>query len=310
MATRFWRCILGLALALAGLSGILLATALELPAATTAAVALGIAPMMFVAIVVSSFAISQSEREGHGAPSDLRQVLRALLSELAEFPLAVLAMSRHSRPMPPPPPPAIAPGSAAPAHRPVLLLHGFLCNSEVWRSLRNRLCAAGFGPIEALDIEPLLADIDIQSGHVAPRLLALQRQCQGERVIIIAHSMGGLIARTLLRDLGAGAIRRIVTIASPHHGTTMVRGLPWPDTRQMSRASPWLEALNRAQEGRFTVPVTSIFTAQDNLVAPGSSARLEGAELHELRGVGHLGILRSHRALECVMQCLTQAGAL
>lgn len=315
MAARFWRSVLGLALALAGLSGIFLARGFHLPASSAVAIALVMPPALLIAVVFSCFAIAQFARIELRARCTPRNFLRALLSEIAEFPLAVLAMSLNGRPrsrsrsqsQPQAHSQAPAPGVVAPTVRPVLLLHGFLCNSAVWRSLQTRLRSAGFGPIEALDVEPLLADIDTQAREVAPRLLALQRRCDGERVIIIAHSMGGLIARALLRDLGAGAIRRVVTIASPHHGTTLVRGLPWPDTRQMSRASPWLQALNLAQEGRFMVRIASIFSGEDNLVVPADSARLEGAELHELHGVGHLGILRSRRALDCVMTTLMQA---
>ena len=124
--------------------------------------------------------------------------------------------------------------------------------------------------------------------------------------VIVAHSMGGLVARALLRELGPSAIRRIVTIASPHHGTAVVRGLPWPNTRQMSPVSPWLRALNAAQEGRFAVPVTSIYTAEDNMVVPVESARLQGAESTELRGIGHLGMVRSRRALDSVIAALSR----
>ena len=104
----------------------------------------------------------------------------------------------------------------------------------------RRLQEAGFGPIEALDIEPLLADIELQAAGSprCARCTALQQR----RVVIIAHSMGGLIARALLRDFGASVIRRIVTIGSPHHGTVLAHGLPWADTRQMARTSSWLRS--------------------------------------------------------------------
>jgi len=325
MAARFWRSVLGLAVVLAGLSAVVLALEFSLSPSTAVALGLGMLAALLIAVVASSFALSQLARNDLRARREPRDAWRALLSEIIAFPLAVLAMSFYVRPKaraqaPAPAQPQLqaqaqaqaqvqarAPGVAEPALRPVLLLHGFLCNADIWGQLQMRLRTAGFGPIEALDVEPLLADIDFQAGQVAPSLLALQRRCHGERVVIIAHSMGGLTARALLRDLGAGAIRRIVTIASPHHGTALARGLPWPNTRQMSAVSPWLRALNLAQEGRFAVPIASIFSAKDNLVAPAASARLEAAELHELHGVGHLGILRSRQALDCVMTALTQA---
>lgn len=313
MAARFWRSVLGLAVVLAGLAGFCLALDYSLPPSTAVAIGIGVLAALLVAVVGSSFALGLCARTDRQARRKPRNALRALLSEIIEFPLAMLAMSfqvrvkAQAQVQPQWSAQSQAPAVAAPALRPVLLLHGFLCNSRIWRRLQTRLRTAGFEPIEALDVEPLLADIDFQAGRVAPSLLALQRRCHGERVIIIAHSMGGLIARALLRDLGALAIRRIVTIASPHHGTALARGLPWPNTRQMARNSPWLRSLNLAQEGRFTVPIASIFSAEDNLVVPSASAQLEGAELQELHGVGHLGILRSRQALDCVMTALTRA---
>lgn len=301
MAARFWRRILGLALAISALSGAGLAHAWSLPWPAAAAIAAAVLLVMPAAFVLLSFLIAGARARDDHAPRSARDWSQALFGEIGAFTLAVLAMSAGARPR------RAARGAAAkrPA-RPVLLLHGILCNHRVWRALEGRLHAAGLGPIEAPDMEPLLADIDSQARGVALRLLELQYRCGGERVVIIAHSMGGLIARALLRDLGPGVIRRILTIASPHHGTALVDGLPPRCTRQMSRASPWLHALNAAQEGHFTVPVASIYTREDNLVAPAGSAHLQGAESHELRGVGHFGTLRARRALDCVMATLAR----
>jgi pimeloyl-ACP methyl ester carboxylesterase len=301
VAARFWRSILALAFAVALASGALVRRAFSLPLAGAGAVSIGVLLALPVAFVSFSFLLAQVVPDEPPARSSARRMFRALLSEMAEFTWTVFAMS------------GAVPTRSLPQHlppdrpqRPILLLHGILCNARVWGPLRARLCSAGFGPVEALDLEPLLADIEILVRRVTPRLLALQRRCNDERVVIIAHSMGGLVARALLRDLGASAIRRIVTIATPHHGTALVRGLPWPNTRQMSRTSSWLRSLNAAQEGRFSVPVTSIYSSEDNMVMPVGSARFEGAELSELHGIGHLGMLRSRRALDSVIATLSQ----
>ncbi len=299
MAARLWRCIIGFALALAAASGALLSGTFHWPLTAAVSFAFGMLFAMPAVCVIVSFAAARAALRHSPERWRTREISRALLSEIAGFTAAVLAMSaaglprRRATRLP-----------AARPPRPVLLLHGFLCNGRVWSALQRRLQSAGFGPIEAPDLVPLLADIETQAGRVAPVLLALQARCSGERVVIIAHSMGGLIARALLRDLGAGAIRRIVTIASPHHGTLLARGLPWPNVAQISDASPWLRTLNLAQEGRFTVPMSSVYGRQDNLVVPPGSARLQGAELKELRGIGHLAMLRSRRALDCVMASL------
>ncbi len=45
----------------------------------------------------------------------------------------------------------------------------------------------------------------------------------------------------------------------------------------------------RGKKARFAVPVTGIYTVEDNLVVPVESARLQGAELIEPHGIGHPG---------------------
>jgi len=290
---------LGLALALAVASGAMLSGVFHWPLPAAILVALGMLLAVPVVCVFVSFVIAQAVTNDIEDRWSIGEVWRALLSEIAEFDRAAFAMSAPSHPRRP-----AAQLPAAGPHHPVLLLHGFLCNGRVWNALQVRLRTAGFGPIEAPDVEPLLVDIETQARRVAPELLALQSRCNGERVVIIAHSMGGLVARALLRELGAGVIRRIITIASPHHGSPLARGLPWPCARQMSDASPWLRTLNSTQESKFTVPMASIYSREDNLVVPAGSACLQGAELHELRGIGHFGMLRSRRVLDCVIAML------
>jgi pimeloyl-ACP methyl ester carboxylesterase len=184
------------------------------------------------------------------------------------------------------------------------MIHGILCNRGVWRHWFEPLRAAGFAPVRAIDLEPVFADIEHCAAAVAAELRALQRQCGGERVSIIAHSMGGLVARAALRVVGPGVIRRIVTIASPHHGTLWARLLPCPPMRQMRADSSWLATLNASQESHCVVPLTCIFSEQDEFILPPGSAAMAQASLHALRGAGHFGVLASRRCLDLSLSAL------
>jgi pimeloyl-ACP methyl ester carboxylesterase len=305
VAAWVWRGVImaGLALALAGA-----ARMLRLQPVPPWSVAL-LAVMLFAAAVCAliglSFLRARIANRGTPQPAAQPRPGRAFLTELAAFPGAVLAMcGGEGRAAP------RAPERQGPGARPVLLLHGVLCNGRVWGALRRRLSIEGYGPIETPDIEPLLGDLDHQARAVEPTLRALQARGSGAGVLIVAHSMGGLVARALLRDVGSQAIRGIITVATPHHGTVFARGLPGRATRQLARGSPWLGALNAAQEGRFGVPVTSIFSSDDNLVAPAESARIDGADNRVLSGVGHLGMLSSGSALDGIMAAVARAWSL
>jgi pimeloyl-ACP methyl ester carboxylesterase len=187
--------------------------------------------------------------------------------------------------------------------RPVLLVHGILCNHAIWRPLVARLREAGFGPIAAIDLEPLDADIERYAERAHRELMDLHRQCQGKPVSVVAHSMGGLVARALLRAAGERSLNCIVTLGSPHHGSAYARLLPLQAARQMRVGASWLAALNAQQEGTTTIPLTSLYGRDDSLVTP-SSATLRGAHSVGLQDTGHFGLLRRSPAVDAVVHAL------
>jgi len=302
VAARFWRWVLGAVLVFATASAATLAVTLALPAAATPWVALGNAAALPVIFAVVSFAFARACETPRNRLANARLAAQTVFSEAVHFSRAILTMSWNPRERRYP----IRTVSVAQPARPVLLVHGILCNRAVWRPLAARLHAAGFAPVHAVNLEPLFADIDSQAQSLAPELVALHQKSHGARVAIVSHSMGGLVTRSLLRSAGSEMISRVVTIACPHHGTKFARGLRWPATRQMCPGSIWLQTLETSEGGHFPVPFASIYSVEDNLVAPAASAQLAGARMYRMRGIGHLGMLSARRALDCVMAVLSQ----
>jgi len=299
VAARLWRWVLGFALVFALISAAALASAWPLSLAAALGAALTILLAELPLFVLVSLLVARAAARASSVPAGFGLTLRTWMSETAHFGSVVLAMSRNPAPLPP----------SAGSGRPVLLIHGILCNRGIWGALQRRLHAAGFRSVLAVNLEPLLADIELLAARVEPEALTLHRLNQGARIAIVAHSMGGLVARVLLRNLGPEVVSTIITLGTPHHGTRWLAGLPGRAPQQLARGSPWLYALNALQEDRFTVPLVSLYSLDDNLVIPATSARLKGAEALELRGVGHMGVARSPRALDQVIAALSVAGA-
>jgi triacylglycerol esterase/lipase EstA (alpha/beta hydrolase family) len=105
-----------------------------------------------------------------------------------------------------------------------------------------------------------------------------------ESVDVVGYSAGGLVARLWVADGNAGAVRRVVTLGSPHHGTSLadLAGDVAPGQcplgcQQMASDSELLAALNSGDETPEGPTWVSIWTAQDETVTPPESARLDGA---------------------------------
>jgi pimeloyl-ACP methyl ester carboxylesterase len=195
----------------------------------------------------------------------------------------------------------------APGLPPVLLLHGYGCNSGYWVHLAALLDAARISH-GSLDLEPLGAPIDAYVPAVSKAVDALCRDAAARQVVIVAHSMGGLVARAYLRAHGGERVARVITLGSPHHGTCLANLAPGANAAQMRRArcgaapeSAWLRTLAAAETAAARALVTSIYSWHDNIVAPQASSVLPGARNIGFGGVGHVALGSDPQVLACVM---------
>jgi len=287
--------------ALALIGQVLAATAVagtlaELSALSRTAIAVWVIVELYgVALVlaITPLALGRSMAPGGLSYRRMGSVLLAVFSDALAFEMAMGRMAWEPCRAPPE---LAAAGPLTP--RPVLLVHGFACSGAVWRPLLARLRAAGVAPARAVSLEPLFGGMEIYAAGLLSELEKLHSLSGGRRITIVAHSMGALVARAALRRARPGLIGRIITIGAPHHGTALACRFRCPGVRQMRPDSPWLEALNASQEGRLTVPITTLYSLDDNYISPPCSARLQGARAVELQGIGHLGLLTSKRVHE------------
>jgi triacylglycerol lipase len=113
----------------------------------------------------------------------------------------------------------------------------------------------------------------------------------GGRIDLVAHSMGGLVARGYLQLLGgARRVDHLVTLGTPHHGTHAANFVPSALVRQLLPESPFLRNLN-AQPPPRGLQVTSIVAGRDILIQPVASARCPFGESVQFDDFGHLELL-------------------
>jgi len=201
----------------------------------------------------------------------------------------------------------IADPVAAPGRRPLLLVHGVGVNDGVWFALRRKLSRRGLGPVYTINYGPPLAGIEHFAGQLAARIEAICAATGAERVALIAHSMGGLVARAYLRRFGAARVEQLITIGTPHHGSMLARTFAGRCLAQMRPASRWLADINHDESAPSPVPITSIWSRHDSMVAPQASAELRCARNIPLVGIGHNALLNHPDVIDEVARAIASA---
>jgi len=192
-------------------------------------------------------------------------------------------------------------GPARGPRHPVVLLHGFAMNRTNWIWLGRRLARRGIGPLYATSYfspQPVRRSAE----HLA-RFIARVRERQGcERVDIVAHSLGGTVARYYIEHLGGAAhVGRLVTIGSPHRGTHIARlGAVIPSALESRIDSDFYAELG-PPVARAGLTYTSVWSRSDAIIEPPESASIAPVgEDYVFDDLGHLSLLLSPRVLDTV----------
>jgi len=203
-----------------------------------------------------------------------------------------------------------ADGPPQPASRPaIVLVHGYFSNRGYFRPLVRALESRGAKPVFTPNFPAAFVSIEDFAARLEAEVERIATGT-GQPVVLVCHSMGGLAARAYLCRHGAARVAKLITIASPHHGTVHAHLGAGANARQMRRGSRFLAEVCAKEGDRGPAcPVVSIYTPHDNLVAPQETSRLAWAKNVALPGLGHLDILRSPRLAEAVLEELREAGA-
>ena len=179
---------------------------------------------------------------------------------------------------------------------PVLLVHGYFSNRGIFWQLRKRLMAAQIGAIYTLNLEPLLGSIDRMVPLLDKRIEQICAETKSANVIVVAHSMGGLVTRKYMAgNANLARIKCFISIGTPHHGSQLAAFGTGQCVQDMRPGSKWLAALELAEKATIKPPTLSIYTLNEDLVYPPESSKLDWAvsENVSVVAVGHVSMLFS-----------------
>lgn len=184
-----------------------------------------------------------------------------------------------------------------------VFLHGYMAAGAVFEPLR-----------ETVERECSLHTLDFSYGshrsfeYVTERF---DRFVQGQvppaaRLILIGHSLGGLVARWWLQEMG-GAARTdlLLTMATPHAGTRHARLAFGPMGKILSPTSEVLHQLRHGRAQAEDVTHVAFVAGADRMIAPPSSAgAIEHATVTWFDAVGHNAMLYDEEVMARVVRTI------
>ncbi len=185
-------------------------------------------------------------------------------------------------------------GDVEAAGTPIIMVHGVIDNHSIFTVLRRSLSRRGFGRVISLNYSPLSDDVRRVSRRLAMLVESVCRETGYERVHIVGHSMGGVVARHYVQcEGGDDRVHTLVTLGSPHQGSAYARVLPHSLARQLRPNSEFVQELSEPSPNCRTRMI-AIWSDLDQVIIPQRNARIVHPDLNArnvfIRGVGHMSL--------------------
>jgi len=189
---------------------------------------------------------------------------------------------------------------------PVLFLHGLFLNKACWLVMKLRLKLQGVTNLHTINL-PATRDIETLTEKVALKVDSLRHSCKCEKVHLVGHSMGGIIARNYVQIRGgADKVDQCIALGSPHAGSKLA---PFAVMKLSEAVMPGCDFLTNLNQKPFPkkIHLTNIYSKHDNLVIPFDSATFDKTTNIELSGKGHNTLLYDNSVFNLVLTAIKKA---
>lgn len=186
----------------------------------------------------------------------------------------------------------------------VVLVHGFFASAGVFRPMRARLEQELGARVASFSHTPG-ARVDTIARNLQ-RLM--DRIPTGARIHLVGHSLGGVVSRYYVQELGGHRrVAQTISLASPFGGAQVATALRFFMVgADLHRESSVLRRL-RASSQSHDVPHTSIVAGDDRLISGLTRAVFPGHDAVILHGRGHNSLLYDEEVIRVVIDRIRQA---
>ena len=185
----------------------------------------------------------------------------------------------------------------------VVMVHGIFDSGDRMGMLKKRIQQSGYKCL-APDLTPSNGRDGLDPLVNQLELYIKDELGEGEPYHLVGYSMGGIIARSYLRNSeNRQFCASLTTLASPHHGTKIAELYPLKAGLELRPNSDYLTELNGDHKS-YHPNTLSVRTTLDGVIIPSESSVLKGATNKAFNTPCHPSVLLSKRVSKCVIHHL------
>ena len=177
---------------------------------------------------------------------------------------------------------------------PIVMIPGYTMNRGYLYPYGKGLQNKGYN-VYFFSPKKIFTSIEDIAKDLEEKINSVMNETGKDKVILIGHSMGGLLARYYVQRLsGEEHVEKIITVATPHFGTKLAPFGFGKNAREMEVNSDFIKELNRDIEPYVEkIGFLAIVSKADNMVLPYKSGILKGADLYMVDNLGHNALMLS-----------------
>lgn len=200
-----------------------------------------------------------------------------------------------------------------PNQTPILMIHGFLGSSNNWVYHRHRMQKAGFKNLFSINLGNPFKSIDQYADQVHKMVQEIKRKTGRDDLQIVAHSMGGLVARHYNQkyaEQDGVKVKDIVTLGTPLDGTRvawMTMGMSKSGREMFHKSGFVKKQQENAQKMNVETRHYHLASKCDYVIRPLVSATKGNGHrttTEWLDATGHISYLFSDTAADKIIQYL------
>ncbi len=197
------------------------------------------------------------------------------------------------------------------AHPPVIMVHGIHDSPGVWLYLIRRLEKKD-RRVTTFGYNSLSSSLDEIISRLDDHIHLVEAAFPNQRPILVAHSLGGLLARKWMA--GEGNTTRaagLITLGTPHRGSKLAAVFSFGLGKHLAPRSNFIHGLIALEATPPAIPCVSLVSPTDEAVQPASSlVPPQGWNMRPTPAVSHFGMLvcpRTAKILEEELDALVTA---